>query len=104
MLCTLQGIQSLPAAELLVVRTRSDALLLLGVSRRKYSRRARATAGAAGLFGAPAGERDEGIIALGYSGLSGRTAGKDERFGVIVCDLDLGELQAIEPPRGFGRD
>lgn len=21
-----------------------------------------------------------------------------------VCDLDLGELQAIEPPRGFGRD
>jgi hypothetical protein len=21
-----------------------------------------------------------------------------------ICDLDLGELQAIEPPRGFGRD
>src|ERR1700722_13306034 len=21
-----------------------------------------------------------------------------------VCDLDLGELQAIEPPRGLGRD
>jgi hypothetical protein len=21
-----------------------------------------------------------------------------------MCDLDLGELQAIEPPRGFGRD
>ncbi len=23
---------------------------------------------------------------------------------VAICDLDLGELQAIEPPRGFGRD
>jgi len=22
----------------------------------------------------------------------------------VICDLDLGELQAIEPPRGFGRD
>jgi hypothetical protein len=21
-----------------------------------------------------------------------------------ICDLDLTELQAIEPPRGFGRD
>jgi hypothetical protein len=21
-----------------------------------------------------------------------------------ICDLDLGELQTIEPPRGFGRD
>ena len=21
-----------------------------------------------------------------------------------ICDLDLGELQAIDPPRGFGRD
>jgi len=21
-----------------------------------------------------------------------------------ICELDLGELQAIEPPRGFGRD
>ena len=21
-----------------------------------------------------------------------------------ICDLDLGELQAVEPPRGFGRD
>jgi hypothetical protein len=21
-----------------------------------------------------------------------------------ICDLDLGELQALEPPRGFGRD
>jgi hypothetical protein len=21
-----------------------------------------------------------------------------------ICDLDFGELQAIEPPRGFGRD
>ena len=21
-----------------------------------------------------------------------------------ICDFDLGELQAIEPPRGFGRD
>lgn len=21
-----------------------------------------------------------------------------------ICDLDLSELQAIEPPRGFGRD
>lgn len=21
-----------------------------------------------------------------------------------ICDLDLAELQAIEPPRGFGRD
>jgi hypothetical protein len=21
-----------------------------------------------------------------------------------ICDLDLGELQVIEPPRGFGRD
>ena len=21
-----------------------------------------------------------------------------------ICDLDLGELQSIEPPRGFGRD
>jgi hypothetical protein len=21
-----------------------------------------------------------------------------------ICDVDLGELQAIEPPRGFGRD
>jgi hypothetical protein len=21
-----------------------------------------------------------------------------------ICDLDLGKLQAIEPPRGFGRD
>jgi hypothetical protein len=21
-----------------------------------------------------------------------------------ICDLDLGELQAIEPPRGFGQD
>ena len=21
-----------------------------------------------------------------------------------LCDLDLGELQAVEPPRGFGRD
>jgi len=21
-----------------------------------------------------------------------------------VCDLDLAELQAIDPPRGFGRD
>jgi hypothetical protein len=21
-----------------------------------------------------------------------------------ICDLDLGEFQAIEPPRGFGRD
>ncbi len=21
-----------------------------------------------------------------------------------ICDLDLDELQAIEPPRGFGRD
>jgi len=23
---------------------------------------------------------------------------------VAICELDLGELQAIEPPRGFGRD
>jgi hypothetical protein len=23
---------------------------------------------------------------------------------VAICDLDLAELQAIEPPRGFGRD
>jgi hypothetical protein len=23
---------------------------------------------------------------------------------VAICDLDLSELQAIEPPRGFGRD
>jgi len=23
---------------------------------------------------------------------------------IAICDLDLGELQAIEPPRGFGRD
>jgi len=22
----------------------------------------------------------------------------------VICDLDLGELQTIEPPRGFGRD
>ena len=22
----------------------------------------------------------------------------------MICDLDLGEIQAIEPPRGFGRD
>lgn len=22
----------------------------------------------------------------------------------LICDLDLDELQAIEPPRGFGRD
>src|SRR3954468_8072727 len=22
----------------------------------------------------------------------------------VICDLDLGELQAIAPPRGFGRD
>jgi len=22
----------------------------------------------------------------------------------VICDLDLGEIQAIEPPRGFGRD
>jgi hypothetical protein len=22
----------------------------------------------------------------------------------VICDLDLGELLAIEPPRGFGRD
>jgi hypothetical protein len=22
----------------------------------------------------------------------------------IICDFDLAELQAIEPPRGFGRD
>jgi hypothetical protein len=22
----------------------------------------------------------------------------------VICDLDLGDLQAIEPPRGFGRD
>jgi len=21
-----------------------------------------------------------------------------------ICELDLGELEAIEPPRGFGRD
>jgi len=21
-----------------------------------------------------------------------------------ICDLDLTELQAVEPPRGFGRD
>jgi len=21
-----------------------------------------------------------------------------------ICDLDLSELEAIEPPRGFGRD
>jgi hypothetical protein len=21
-----------------------------------------------------------------------------------ICDLDLSELQAVEPPRGFGRD
>jgi len=21
-----------------------------------------------------------------------------------ICDIDLAELQAIEPPRGFGRD
>jgi hypothetical protein len=21
-----------------------------------------------------------------------------------ICELDLGELQTIEPPRGFGRD
>jgi hypothetical protein len=21
-----------------------------------------------------------------------------------ICDLDIGDLQAIEPPRGFGRD
>jgi hypothetical protein len=21
-----------------------------------------------------------------------------------ICDLDIAELQAIEPPRGFGRD
>lgn len=21
-----------------------------------------------------------------------------------ICELDLGELQAVEPPRGFGRD
>ena len=23
---------------------------------------------------------------------------------LAICELDLGELQAIEPPRGFGRD
>ena len=23
---------------------------------------------------------------------------------LAICDLDLGELQAIEPPRGFGQD
>jgi hypothetical protein len=23
---------------------------------------------------------------------------------MAICELDLGELQAIEPPRGFGRD
>jgi hypothetical protein len=23
---------------------------------------------------------------------------------VAICELDLGELQTIEPPRGFGRD
>jgi hypothetical protein len=22
----------------------------------------------------------------------------------VICDFDLAELQAIEPPRGFGRD
>jgi len=22
----------------------------------------------------------------------------------VICDLDLGELQALDPPRGFGRD
>ena len=22
----------------------------------------------------------------------------------VICDLDLGELQAIDPPRGFGRN
>jgi hypothetical protein len=22
----------------------------------------------------------------------------------VICDLDLSELQALEPPRGFGRD
>ena len=21
-----------------------------------------------------------------------------------ICDLDIGDLQAVEPPRGFGRD
>ena len=23
---------------------------------------------------------------------------------LAICELDLGELQTIEPPRGFGRD
>ena len=22
----------------------------------------------------------------------------------VICDIDLAELQAIDPPRGFGRD
>jgi hypothetical protein len=32
---------------------------------------------------------------------------RDSATGVAlqaICDLDLSELQAIEPPRGFGRD
>jgi hypothetical protein len=28
----------------------------------------------------------------------------DDRDAIATCDLDLGDLQAIDPPRGFGRD
>jgi hypothetical protein len=41
--------------------------------------------------------------------LAGELAGQPQK-GVTaqalqaICDLDLGELQALEPPRGFGRD
>src|SRR5450631_1199016 len=68
----LQGVQGLSAAELLVVRTRCDAVL--GVPGWECSGRARATAGAASLSGASAGERDEGFITLRYGGLPGGVA------------------------------
>ena len=68
----LQGVQGVSAAELLVGGTGRDAVF--GVPRRQRAGRARAIAGAAGQPAAPAGERDEGVAALGHGGLPGRTA------------------------------
>ena len=45
-------------------------------------------------------------VVVDHAGQVIRQQGQHERWVVATqeCDLDLTELQAIDPPRGFGRD